>query len=200
MCCTYVSENEWWKVGGIIIAACPFHKGGDKLFEGAASSFPFRITPMLDMSKLAGISAHRFKTIKERLHFAFYDTSNTDDPWYPIVGLVDQFNCSRRKWIAASIVVVLDESMSNFQPRTTRTSLLPHLSFIFRKPKPLGTEFKVCADTETGIILYIEIQRGAGGAMKKERFFLEGLGATTACSCWIKTQRTTKVKDHTVEK
>ena len=53
---------------------------------------------------------------------------------------------------------------------------MPHLQFIFRKPKPLGTEFKVCADTETGIILYIEIQHGAGCTMKKEHFFVKDWG------------------------
>jgi hypothetical protein len=33
--------------------------------------------------------------------------------------------------------------MSPYQPRTTKKSILPNLSFIMRKPKPLGIEKKV---------------------------------------------------------
>ena len=38
---------------------------------------------------------------------------------------------------------VLDESMSALVPRTTATGGLPTISYIRRKPEPLGTEFKV---------------------------------------------------------
>jgi hypothetical protein len=81
--------------------------------------------------------------------FAFYDFEAKDrqDGWHPVGLLIDGFNQNRVKNIAGSILKVLDESMSAFQPQTTKKGSylggLPHISFILRKPKPLGTEFKV---------------------------------------------------------
>jgi len=50
--------------------------------------------------------------------------------------------------------------MSAFRPQTTPTGNLPHLSFVERKPEPLGTEFKTCCCSETGIMLSLEVVRG----------------------------------------
>jgi hypothetical protein len=138
-----VSENEWWIVWGIIFAACPCHKGGNKLFKKATVQ---RLAPSVNFGKHGMdviISWHRFKTIKELLSFAFYDHTCPEDPYYPVKLLVDGFNDNRREKLATAVKIVLDESMSPFQPRTTKTSKLPNLSFIFWKPKPLGVENKV---------------------------------------------------------
>ena len=58
--------------------------------------------------------------------------------------LIDGFNetCNN---IAASYLKIGDESMSEIRFRTTEKGNLPHLSYIFRKPEPLGTEFKTAA-------------------------------------------------------
>jgi hypothetical protein len=137
-----VSENEWWILWGIIFAACPCHKGGNKLFEKATVR---QLIPSVNFGKdgMNIMSWHRFKSIKEKISFAFYDYTCPDDPYHPVKLLVDGFNDNRREKLATGIKIVLDESMSPFQPRTTKTSKLPNLSFIFRKPKPLGIEKKV---------------------------------------------------------
>jgi hypothetical protein len=137
-----VSENEWWIVWGIIFSACPTHKAGKKLFEKATVR---QIVPSVNFGKdgLNVISHHRFQSIKEKIHLAFYDRSVPDDPYHPVRALLDGFNDNRRRTVATSIKQILDESMSPYQPRTTKTSILPNLSFIFRKPKPLGIEKKV---------------------------------------------------------
>jgi hypothetical protein len=64
--------------------------------------------------------------------------------------LINGLNKNRHDWVAASARKVLDESMSAWRPKTTKTGGLPHLSFILRKPEPLGTEFKMIACTVTG--------------------------------------------------
>jgi hypothetical protein len=53
--------------------------------------------------------------------------------------------------IAASVIKVLDESMSAWRPKKNKTGGLPNISFILQKPEPLGTEFKFMAISETGI-------------------------------------------------
>ena len=46
--------------------------------------------------------------------------------------------------------------MSKIRFRTTAKGNLPHLSYIFRKPEPLGTKFKTVAWSVTGALLFID--------------------------------------------
>ena len=93
--------------------------------------------------------------------------------------LFDEFN-NACKNIVASFLKVGDESMSAIRFRTTAKGNLPHFSYIFRNPEPLGTEFNTVACSVTGALLFIEVQRGKEG-MKHSRYQKE-LGATTACT------------------
>lgn len=127
------------------------------------------------------ISWNHFKQIKEKPHHAFEDSSaETTDPWWPVSELVTDCNANRQKWIVATLAMVLDESMINFQPRTAKTSISPFLSFIFQKPKPLGTEFKTVACTKTGTPLHLEMQCGAIPMHLLQ--FHSDVGATAACT------------------
>ena len=53
-----------------------------------------------------------------------------------------------------------DESMSAFKPKTTPTGNLPHLSYVERKPKHVGTELKNYCCSKTGIMICLQIVRG----------------------------------------
>jgi hypothetical protein len=103
-----------------------------------------------------------------------------DDPWWQILGLVEGFNENWQSMVAAGKWKVLDESMSAWHPQKTKTGGLPHISFIMRKPEPLGTEFKVVACPQTGLFLYLEIQRGKED-MQQMKYHCT-LGATMACT------------------
>ena len=103
------------------------------------------------------------------------------DPWWQLVGGIDGFNEVREKNVSSGFVITLDESMSAFKPQTTKTGNLPHLSFIQRKPEPLGTEYKNSAETSTlDVFLYTELQRGKQEMKNAE--FAQQLKATTACT------------------
>ena len=91
---------------------------------------------------------------------------NTDE-WWMAKHLFDGFNTACKN-IAASFLKVVDESMSAIRFRTTAKGNLPHLSDIFRKPEPIGTEFKTIACSATGALLFIKVQRGKEG-MKYSR-------------------------------
>mmetsp|Transcript_16204 Transcript_16204/g.37447 ORF Transcript_16204/g.37447 Transcript_16204/m.37447 type:complete len:323 (-) Transcript_16204:327-1295(-) len=54
----------------------------------------------------------------------------------------------------------MDELMSAYKPRTTQAGGFPNISFVARKPEPLGVELKALIDAVTTIMLYLEIQRG----------------------------------------
>ena len=64
--------------------------------------------------------------------------------------------------------------------QTTAKGNLPHLSYIFRKPEPLITEFKTVACSVTGELIFIEAQIGKEG-MKHSKYQQE-LGSTAACT------------------
>ena len=111
---------------------------------------------------------HRFEDIKLMVLEAFNDhsVSGHTDPWCFIRPLITAFNDNRKRSVVDTDFVVVDESMSAFRPRTTKSGAcdchkggLPHLSFVERKPgkhhqntrtlaltltfiEPLGTELK----------------------------------------------------------
>jgi hypothetical protein len=108
---------------------------------------------------------YRFNEIKAAFPWSFQDKEKQPsldedgteiegeegkDPWHMILLMVDGYNKNRNQWVAASVHKVLDESMSTWKPRTSKRGGLPRISFIFRKPKPLGTEFKDIACAVTG--------------------------------------------------
>ena len=99
--------------------------------------------------------------------------------WWRLKLLLGGFNTACKN-IAASFLKVGDESMSEIRFWTTAKRDLPHLSYIIRKPEPLGTEFKKVACSVTGALLFIEVKKGKEG-MKHSRYQQE-LGANAACT------------------
>ncbi len=127
------------------------------------------------------MSYSRFKEFRRFLPEIWVNEAAKDeDPWYKFSSAIDDFNDIRRTSITTSRWKVADESMSAWRPRTTALGGLPNISFVVRKPEPLGTEFKTCACPITGIMTMMEIQRGKEGM--KEKKDNKDLGATTGCT------------------
>ena len=76
--------------------------------------------------------------------------------------LIDGFNVACKN-ISASYLKVGDEPMSEICFQTTAKGNLTHLSYIFRKTGPLGTEFNTFACSITGALICIEFKRGREG-------------------------------------
>ena len=74
----------------------------------------------------------------------------------------------------------MDETMCAWRPRQSKLGRLPNISYIIRKPEPLGTEYKTICCPITGVMTYMEIQRGKEGM--KNMHLQKELGATTACT------------------
>ena len=131
----HVSEREFWTFIGIILSAAAEGKGDYNLWEKMKNrdNRTFSMPTDLGPSGRDVMPEYRFRQILSAFEVAFDDGS--EDNWARIGKLIDGFNNNRK--------LNLDESMSAFVPRTSRTGGLPHLSFIKRKPEPLGTELKV---------------------------------------------------------
>ena len=103
----------------------------------------------------------RFKELKLLLPRTMEDEAKkSSDDWWRIRKYSDQFSKHVRNSMYISSAVVLDESMSAYVPRTTKSGNLPNLSCVECKPEPLGTEFKIAMDALIGKSIWQETQEG----------------------------------------
>jgi len=170
-----LTKFEYVRWQGMFIGACQYTQRGRKLWYCK----PRGIRPAPNYKDLMPIG--RFERIRSVISWCFADTTRVaSDPWWLIRLGVDGFNENRARTVVPGLVLTIDELMIAFQPRTTKTGGLPHLSFIKRKPRPLGTEMKCAACGRSGVMLYIEIQEG------KDRMrsmpFVGVLKANAACA------------------
>jgi len=63
------------------------------------------------------------------------------DPWYQFSLAIDEFNSICQSELVCSQWISIDETMSAWKPRKTALGGLPNISFIVRKPEPLGKNF-----------------------------------------------------------
>ena len=121
----------------------------------------------------------RFKEIKQYIHQIMEDTSlKENDDWWRYKSWVKKLLKTGKNSVYASHILVFDELMSVFVPRTTKTGGLPNISYILQKPEPLGTEYKNLVDAFQGKIVWKEIQEGKERMRNKP---YQNLGSTTAC-------------------
>ena len=130
------------------------------------------------------MSYSRFKFIKRHWMSQFElpvsDDEKERNKWWRVGYLVDGFNTNRKSTVAASRFKTLDGSMSAYRPQTRKTGNLPNISYILRKPEPLGTELKTVASKgSNGPIIYAEVQEGKHDMTNKP--FFETYGATSSC-------------------
>ena len=184
-----VSANEYWVFLGLLLLCAVQKSGGvDGLFRSKVTD---GILKRVDASEYMSYS--RFKYIKQFWMSQFELQLNDEDKevqkWWRVGHLVQGFNNNRRRTVAASRVKTMDESMSAYRPQTRKTGNLPNISYILRKPEPLGTELKTVASIgSNGPIIYAEIQEGKIGMTNKPFFYSHG----ATCSCVLRLGQGTK--------
>jgi hypothetical protein len=141
------SPDEFCKALGILIAAAGYNCKGVELwqkesgdaFSGDVSEWPSVIPPP-NFDRF--MSANRFKQWRKFIPSIWANEAlqldGKQDPWWQFSSAVSEFNDHRREIIQHSSMLVADESMSAWVPRTSKTGGLPNISFIKRKPEPLG--------------------------------------------------------------
>ena len=99
---------------------------------------------------------YRFKQFRQflpKIWEARRHSNNQQDPWWRFSGGIKTLNEIRNKLILPCEIIVIDESMSAYRPQTTKTGRLPNITYIFRKPEDLGTEFKSSVCPVLGVIV-----------------------------------------------
>ena len=75
-----------------------------------------------------------------------------DRPWEVFLPALDQYNGKRRKLLKV-VLLLLDESMSGWRPKTSKLGGAPNLTYEPRKPVSLGTMFRNGVECISGIIV-----------------------------------------------
>jgi len=185
------SEQEFCVWHAIFFAAHSEGEGGERLWDKDPSCCGIRGPPDFGAKDKHDMKFCRFKQIKSvcPCFFAHPSVTEEDDDWFMISCFIDRFNENRKNIVCSSRDVTGDELMSAFRPRTTKTGEgnerlgmpdVPHVSFILRKPKNLGSEFKVTACAERRVMTFLEIQRGKHGMADAK--CAKDLGGQSACA------------------
>jgi hypothetical protein len=101
------------------------------------------------------------------------------NPWAQVDSWVKGYNEARLREVRPGTLLTPDEMMLEWKGKAGYGGL-PHLSFIKRKPQPLGTEMKSICEGTMGICLHIEIQKGKVRMARKK--WANTYGATTGCT------------------
>ena len=95
-----------------------------------------------------------FKAFKAAAPFAFCEKkwwycNKRDRDWPIFQPVMDSLN-KKRQDLFSIVLLMLDESMSQWCPKTTKTGWLPNVRHEPRKPGPLGTQFKNAVECLSG--------------------------------------------------
>jgi hypothetical protein len=92
-----------------------------------------------------------------------------DTPWDMFLPCIYEFN-DRRQSLIGSMMVLLDESMSGWRPKTSKLGGLPNISYEPRKPVPLGTMFWNGADCMSGVLVFQDVVQSPEVQSRKSYF------------------------------
>jgi len=137
-------EKEFWRFIGILIYAGAIKKKGHQLWQTEKNYRTFSDRIDLGPKGKSIMAQYRFQDLRKAFSHAFDNGKNPEeDPYHMVRLLFEGYNENRKRNINSSVENVFDESMSPFKPRTTKEGGLPNISFIQRKPEPIGVEYKV---------------------------------------------------------
>ena len=102
-----------------------------------------------------------------------------DNPWEEVDYWVRAFNKCRKEELEVGTNLTPDEMMFAWRGKKGNGGI-PHLSFLKRKPIPLGTESKVVCEGTFGLCMFLEIQKGKVVMARKK--YCRQYKATTACT------------------
>ena len=121
------------------------------------------------------ISQKMFKLFQAAAPYCWCDKSHwfeerRDKSWAIFEPCLNQYNSRRKNMLKAVLLLMLDESMSGWRPKTSRLGGLPNITFEPRKPIPIGTMFKNGVECISGMIVFQDIVQ-APDVQAKKKFF-----------------------------
>ena len=139
-----------------------------------------------------GMNRNRFMQIKQYFSLRVPQNISEDresyDEFYLVRNLITKFNDNMMRILKCGRRLTVDEIMMAWEGMTSKYAAegCPGVTKITRKPKGIGIELKATGDSETRLIVWLEIREGAAAVHKKE--YYHQYGASTAV-----TLRATKI-------
>ena len=99
----------------------------------------------------------------------WYEERRNKD-WNDFLPCLESYN-EKRKRLFMTVLVMLDESMSGWRPKTSKFGGLPNLTYKPRKPVPLGTQFKNAVEGLSGCFVYQDVVQPAKLQQWKHFFY-----------------------------
>jgi hypothetical protein len=114
-----------------------------------------------------------------------------DVPWDIFLPCLASF-IDRRQKLIKTMMMLVDESMSRWRPKTTKLGGLPNNTFELRKPVPLGTMFRNGVECISGILVVQDVVQNSEQQSLKSHFGESltlpngaDIGAHTAEVLWL---------------
>jgi hypothetical protein len=94
-----------------------------------------------------------------------------DRPWEVFLPCLKSFN-SKRRQLFSTVLLMLDESMSGWCPKTSKFGGLPNITYEPRKPVQLGTQLKNGIECLAGTMAYQDVVQPPE-IQKRKEFFIQ---------------------------
>lgn len=162
---------------GLMYAMCTQQLSERRCFWGTVSNGLF---PAPKFGKRFGMSRQRFEEILMALSFT-PERVNDSDKWFEVRPLVQMLNEKWQSVFAPGYKITVDESMFSWYGRGTYfDDGMPAVIKIKRKPKGVGCEAKTIADSQTNIMIGLELNEGKNDMSNKkwQRQFDAGTATT----------------------
>ena len=156
-----LTKGEWLRWWGVSLSIS-LNTGVPVEKMWSDTPIPESVLPPPRMGR-HGMSKNRWQAIKAALAFGPSDTASFEaDEWCFIQPLVDAFNEHMAEAINPGWMLCVDESMCAWRGKVGKgdRNKIPKLSWVPRKPEPLGAELKASGDALLGAILRLEICKG----------------------------------------
>jgi hypothetical protein len=138
----------------LIAAVTEIEQGVENLWKrgdncgGGQNSFP-------DFGKYVDIKT--FKCFESAAAYCWADRTywyreRREMPWDVFLPCMKSFNDRHQRLLSSVALLLLDESMSGWRPKTSKLGGLPNYTFEPRKPIPLGTMFRNGVECITGLL------------------------------------------------
>jgi hypothetical protein len=85
---------------------------------------------------------------------SYWYRGRCETPWEVFLPCIKSFNDKRQQLLESVVLLLLDESMSGWRPKTSKLGGLPNYTFEPRKPISLGSMFRNGAECTTGLFAY----------------------------------------------
>ena len=157
-----IDKGEWLRFWGYVLSIS-LNTGTPVEKMWSDQPIPESVLPPPRMGR-HGMPKNRFKAIRAAMRFGPSDDASFDlDEWCFVQPMVDAFNThmaeiiNPRDWL-----LCCDESMCAWRGKQGKRdhTKIPKLSWVPRKPEPLGCELKTAGCALSGALLFIEICKG----------------------------------------